>query len=392
MLGEIKTPTIAELFVGDLAAIGNWVVANVRSSVAWPLQVEAVDFRGHRIFLVPRSTATVVADGSTVTMYPFAAVKLPAGTAFKDGCRLLSHFLSSLSWVEGGGITVEHWSGGSQAHPMGVSRAGGLVTSQFELDYLPDPTDQRVRWALAFYREGLSLERHNVAYATLSFLKILNIVANTGPKQKAWINSNFMNFGSNNHTKFEVAQRLTELKNSGVTDIGEYLYASCRCAVAHAGTNPTVDPENFDDMERLSKDLPLTRAMATHVIERELNVKSRVPNLGPELEPHSRYSGRQQTDRGIAAVTAPRRGTPTQDFRGGAKPIALFSLQKQQKQLVLRVIHTIHQAMTHHRSYQIRYTGESRCPRQKWIPAPCSLPGAGFAGKARRGRRAASTE
>jgi hypothetical protein len=52
--------------------------------------------------------------------------------------------------------------------------------------------------------------------------------------------------------------------------------------------------------------------------------------------------------------------------------------------LVLRVIHTIHQAMTHHRSYQIRYTGESRCPRQKWIPA--------FAGKARRGRRTASTE
>jgi hypothetical protein len=60
--------------------------------------------------------------------------------------------------------------------------------------------------------------------------------------------------------------------------------------------------------------------------------------------------------------------------------------------LVLRVIHTIHQAMTLHRSHQIRYTGESRCPRQKWIPAPCSLPGAGFAGKARRGRRAASTE
>jgi hypothetical protein len=52
--------------------------------------------------------------------------------------------------------------------------------------------------------------------------------------------------------------------------------------------------------------------------------------------------------------------------------------------LVLRVIHTIHRAMTHHRSYQIRYTGESRCPRQKWIPA--------FAGKARRGRRAPSTE
>jgi hypothetical protein len=275
MLGEIKTPTIAELFVGDLAAIGNWVVANVHSAVAWPLQVEVVDFRGHKIFLVPRSTATVVADGSTITHYPFAAVNLAAGTPFKEGCRLLSHFLSSLCWVEVGGITVEHWSGGSRAHPMGESRMGGLVTSQFELDYLPDPNDQRVRWALAFYREGLSLERSNVAYATLSFFKILNIVANTGPKQTAWINANFTNFGSNNQIKFEVTRRISELQNSGVTDIGKYLYELGRCAVAHAGTNPTVDPENPEDMERLGKDLPLIRAMAAHVIEKELRVKSR---------------------------------------------------------------------------------------------------------------------
>jgi hypothetical protein len=67
---------------------------------------------------------------------------------------------------------------------------------------------------------------------------------------------------------------------------------------------------------------------------RLLNVARRqrsVPNLELELEPHSRYSGRQQTDSGIAAVTAPRRGAATQDFRGGAKPIALLSLQKTAK-------------------------------------------------------------
>jgi hypothetical protein len=274
MSGGIRIPTVAELFVGDLAAIGNWVVANVRSSVAWPLQVEVIEFRGHCIFLVPRSTATAVADGSTLTMYPFAAVNLPTGTALKDGRQILSHFLSSLSWVEGAGVIVEHWSGGSRAHPMGESRMAGLVTSQFELDYLPDPTDQRTRWAFAFYREGLSLEHSNVAYATLSFFKILNIVANTGRKQKIWINSNVFNFGLHNRVKLEIESRLTELKGSGVTDIGEYLYASCRCAVAHAGMNPTIDPENSDDMERLSKDMPLIRAMAAHVIEKELNVKS----------------------------------------------------------------------------------------------------------------------
>lgn len=275
MLGEIKILKVAELFVGDLAAIGNWVVANVRSSVAWPLQVEIVNFRGYRIFLVPRSTATVVADGSTITMHPFVAVNLPTGTFFKDGRRLLSHFLSSLSWVESAGITVENWSGGSRAHPTGESQMGGLVTSQFELDYLPDPTDQRVRWALAFYREGLSLERYNVAYATLSFFKILNIVADTSAKQKSWINANFANFNSNNLVRAELTRRISELKSSGVTDIGEYLYRSGRCAVAHAGTTPTVDPENPEDMERLYKDMPLIRAMAAHVIEKEFNVKSR---------------------------------------------------------------------------------------------------------------------
>jgi hypothetical protein len=267
-------PTVAELFVGDLAEPGNWVVANVRSAVAWPLQVETVDFRGHRLFLVPRATAPVVADGSTHTMHPFAALNLPVGTAFKIGRRLLSHFLSSLSWVEGAGITVEHWTGGSRAHPMHENRMGGLVTSNFELDYFPDPTDQRVRWALAFFREGMALERDNVAYATLSFFKILNIVANNGRAQKAWINANVADFGLNNHIKFELRRRITELTNSGTTDIGAYLYGSCRCAVAHAGVSPTVDPEDPDDIERLYNDIALIRAMAAHVIEKDLRIKS----------------------------------------------------------------------------------------------------------------------
>src|SRR5690242_14099912 len=44
-------------------------------------------------------------------------------------------------------------------------------------------------------------------------------------------------------------------------------------------------------------------------------------------------------------------------------------------ELVFRVIHTIHPVMKHLAQY--RFTGESRCLPQKWIPA--------FAGKARRG-------
>jgi hypothetical protein len=35
--------------------------------------------------------------------------------------------------------------------------------------------------------------------------------------------------------------------------------------------------------------------------------------------------------------------------------------------LVFRVIHTIHPVMKHLAQY--RFTGKSRCPRRKWIPA-----------------------
>ena len=81
-------------------------------------------------------------------------------------------------------------------------------------------------------------------------------------------------FGLNSYQKFEVSKRIAELKLSGVQDIGEYLYGSCRCAVAHAGTDPTVDPENPDDMERLRLDLPVIRTLASYVIEKELGLKS----------------------------------------------------------------------------------------------------------------------
>lgn len=254
---------IADILVGDLAELGNWLVANVETSIPWPTSTAKVSFRGHAIFLAPKTSTT----------YPFVAIKLPPSLTYKDGQKLISHFLSSLAWVEGYGINVTYWTGGSRPNPMGVGSKSNVVTSQFVLDYLPDTTDERRRWALAFFREGLSLP-NNVAYAALSFFKIINLFAGTGSKQKAWINANVGNLKATNAVKFEVKKRLDELQNSGVTDIGDYLYADGRCAIAHAGESPTVDPENPDDLERLSKDLALIRALAAHGIEQELGIKS----------------------------------------------------------------------------------------------------------------------
>jgi hypothetical protein len=57
-------------------------------------------------------------------------------------------------------------------------------------------------------------------------------------------------------------------------DIGEYLYESGRCAVAHAFNEPLVDPDDPDDTWRLTADLPVIKALAEHLIESQVGVKS----------------------------------------------------------------------------------------------------------------------
>lgn len=243
-------------FADELKVHGNWVLAALDSHVFLPTKVTPVAFRGHRLYLIP----------GTDTQLPAIAVNMTRGTQ-SDGQRLLFHFLSSLSWVEGQGVQVVRWSGGSLPFRVGRGLTARLVNDQLDFDYFPDPTDTRTRWALAFYREGLSLS--NVAYAALSFFKIINILAPTGKEQKQWMNAALPALSDRS-----ALERVKELTAEGVGDIGAYLYQSGRCAIAHAGEDPTVDPEDPEDTRRLSRDAPLIRALAAYAIEHDLGVKS----------------------------------------------------------------------------------------------------------------------
>lgn len=117
--------------------------------------------------------------------------------------------------------------------------------------------------ALAFYREGLDLEHVHRAYSFLSFFKILNVRFNEGRDQIAWINATYGSL-----TRPDSIDRLGEIA-AIPADIGEYLYGSGRCAVAHAFATPVVDPDNIEDQIRLSKDWRLVRGLAALVIQRE---------------------------------------------------------------------------------------------------------------------------
>jgi hypothetical protein len=157
--------------------------------------------------------------------------------------------------------------GSSAPTYIGKGPSANIVTDNFRHDYLPDPTEKRARLALAFYREGMSTG--TVATRVLNFFKILNILFSDPKSQVDWINANLSNL--RNHRELK---RLGELRSTK-SDIGQYLYGSGRCAVAHAFSDPLVDPENSDDLRRLQSDLPLIQALAELAIEKEFGLKSR---------------------------------------------------------------------------------------------------------------------
>jgi hypothetical protein len=260
MGSEREKLTANTVITGELAKRGHWVVACIDPQIPWPTSVQRLTYRGHTVFVLPQFD----------DFYPSVAVRLGDGISTRrDAQVLIFNVLSVLSWVEGRGALVEYWTGSSVPRPYGgFGRSGiGLVTTDyFRFHYLPEIVDQKTRWALAFYREGLSM-RH-APYAFLSFFKIINILHRGGPKQTAWIN-NVIDKAISNRSK----TRLQQIRTNN-SDVGQYLYDSGRCAVAHAGWGQTVDPEDPLDLERLAQDLPIINDLAAYAIEYEFGVKS----------------------------------------------------------------------------------------------------------------------
>ena len=235
---------------------GRWIVANVDQQIGWPEKRAIVKFRDVNLILFPEENE----------QYPAVAIKLDSTLSDTEARKLILQFLSSLAWAESNAIEVAHWSGGGRPYRMGRSKFGSVRRPKFRITYLADPLDESARLALAFYREAISLD--HVAYSFLSYYKIINLRYTRGDRQKAWIRRNL-----NSINNRDAKERLEALKSEH-SDVADYLYSSCRCAIAHAGVSPTVDPENFEDNKRLRSDLPLIKNLAELLVEEHYGVKA----------------------------------------------------------------------------------------------------------------------
>jgi|Wag4MinimDraft_17_1082658.scaffolds.fasta_scaffold00192_3 hypothetical protein len=185
---------------------------------------------------------------------------------FEAGLR----FLSELAWLYNCKIIylTSAFSSDTKLPVDAPNQGFNRILNVINLKYYKQVAfNDEQKLALGIYKEGIS--SNSIFYKFLSFFKIINIKNGTGSDQKEWINNNIKKL-KNSKTKVK------KLKNNEISNIGKHLYESGRCAIAHANTQPVVDANKFQDIQRISSDTFIIKELAEIFIKEELNVKDKV--------------------------------------------------------------------------------------------------------------------
>jgi hypothetical protein len=240
---------------------GRWVVGVIQTRVYWPHKRQLMNFKEKQFLLLPLENN---AQFNTPTLPAIALRADLFGLTDADARREILQFASAVSWKEGQKIEVVQWSGGNLPRSMGIMQNNGQ-SEYLSDDFLPISINENAKTALAFYREGVSLD--NPFYAFLSFYKAFSISISNPKERKSWLTSNKSRLDS-----IRSRERLSELENLQF-DIGIYLYDQGRNAVAHADKEPFVNPDNADDHARFIRDLPLMQNFVELSIEEKFAIK-----------------------------------------------------------------------------------------------------------------------
>jgi len=252
----LKVLEYNDAITDELKRPGPWTIAYVESSMAWPVRVQRVVYLGEEYWIIP-----VTSDA-----YPGIAVRTNQKDQNVVRERIL-RFLSVLSWVEGKGAVLISFGGGGAVHAYKrKSNSGLVIRDQFDLRYLPEITDPKAQLALALMREGRGIG--HISYSFLSFYRVLEVAIGK-PGIAQWIEHEIKHL-----PRGSGSEALAKLISTGVSDVAKHLYVSGRCAIAHAGSNPIIDPDKPADSSRLYQERPLIECLAEIAIENKLGVQT----------------------------------------------------------------------------------------------------------------------
>jgi hypothetical protein len=232
-----------------------WRIVGVETQLEWPAEETTVAFMGHTLVLRPPEGASA-AD---------IRVQFEDAQSERKALETIFRFLTALSWWHHCPARVG-LAPACTAPTLRVGKVGfgAALRKDYRLSQgVRLPSESKARLALALYREALSVK--GTPYEFLGYFKIIS-VRYKGDQIIRWINNAIPLL-----TDKRAKDRVLKLQATEA-DIGKYLYVSGRCAVAHASSDPVVDPDNPDDVSRLIADMPVAQALAEYLIEAEFGI------------------------------------------------------------------------------------------------------------------------
>ena len=240
-------------------------MVGLESGTRWVHVERQVTFRQKQLFLIPE----------TETSLPCVFLEY-TGIGSEDqnfALKLVREFFSNLCFAHETDIRETTYYSRS-GRGVAINKLQYIEKHhELELDFLVDPSDADKRLALGLFREAVNA--HNLFHRFLNFFRILNIGIPSGKNQIAWINSAIPNLADH-----RAQQRMTELTNEGVDDLGAYLYGNGRCAVAHAAEmSQTANPDDPTDELRICFDEPIIKALAMYKLQADFQLPRRMDAL-----------------------------------------------------------------------------------------------------------------
>jgi hypothetical protein len=232
----------------------SWLNCGVTTQAEWPEKRKDVKYGDHTFVLLPPTKE------SSASIH----IELKSINGVEEQ-TLINRFLSVLAWkCDQPAINHYGWSGSAEPMPVPKHRIpfGYSPFAHFPGE-ISEITDKKTKLAIALYREARSLD--SVPFKFLSYFKILNIFWKDNELVEGLRSA--LRAIENKDCK----QRIEEIEKLN-GDAASYLYKSGRCAVAHAHTNPIVDPDDVTDLHRLSKDLWLMQNLTAFLIEKEFKI------------------------------------------------------------------------------------------------------------------------
>jgi len=237
----------------------------IETQISWPTQETIVEFGDHEILVFPPDRQHDASLHIDLQRSKITDVV---------GMSILSQLLSIAAWLDDTyAVLLDGWSGGRiPTRPLRDTNCYPSSIIEFWANNWPPVESFSARRSLAIYREALNMNRYySPPYAVLGFFRIIEEQFNKKDGLRFLEEQIDKRIGSNDISQLQL--RLLELpENFSAADIVRLLKIEGRHAVAHAKKDSDIDPDNIEQVRKISVVSDILRQLARSFMHQQLKL------------------------------------------------------------------------------------------------------------------------